>query len=144
MASTWDLFCDPQPDRISSSIFAGINNHICTGSDNGFVGAGEGNVIDVNSDYSTIAGGRQNLICGRFSAILGGTSNVINIGHDYSAAFGQGVMSAAANTFHVECLNAINTPAYAFGLPAGTYMKVAVTAGMIGVGFPPGTSIIVM
>jgi hypothetical protein len=66
-------------------------------------------------------GGRANTISNAYSSILGGSGNTVT--HAYSAAFGNGVSSLANNTFHVECLNAVNTPGpYAFppALPGGT------------------------
>jgi len=80
--------------------------------------------------HSGILGGQDNTINAHCAAILGGQNNVVN--HDYAAVFGNGITSAAPNTLHVECLNAVNTPAAMGGLPSGTIFRYA------GGALPPG------
>ena len=93
------------------------------------------------NDYSTISGGYFNTTCSTYSviaggayhtifpaahhsAILGGCQNVVS--HPYSAVFGDSVSSAAPHTFHVKCLNALNTPCTTLGLPTGTIFRCSV------------------
>ncbi len=57
---------------------------------------------------------------------LGGGNNLVK--HNYAGVFGCNITTAANNTFHVECLNAINTPVGPGGVyPAGTvYYQIGV------------------
>lgn len=74
------------------------------------------------------------------AAILGGQNNVVN--HDYAAVFGNGLSSAAADTFHVSCINAINTPSFVSGgFPAGTLQYILAPAIL---GFPLGTCMVLI
>ena len=75
----------------------------------------------VNASYSSILCGGCNTVCAVYSSILGGSGNSVAAAYPYSGIFGQNVAAQASNTFHVECLNAINTPCYT------------------GTAFPPGT-----
>jgi hypothetical protein len=52
--------------------------------------------------------------------------------------FGNGLTAVSADTFHVSCLNAVNTPLLAFQ-PPGTLTFINVTPAMAALGFPfPG------
>jgi hypothetical protein len=87
-------------------------------------GEGWGEVTPVTaSNYSGILGCVGNTVSGYYSAILGGKGNLVT--HNCAAAFGNGISSVAPNTFHVNCLNACDTPAYVGGLPPGTIFKSA-------------------
>ena len=115
---------------------SGKINVINTGADYGVISGGLCNTITAvpKNDFNTIsggycntisqpngfiAGGAYNTVSGIYSSILGGNHNTVS--HNYSAAFGSGVLSAADHTFHVECLNALNTPCYTGGaFPTGT------------------------
>jgi hypothetical protein len=44
------------------------------------------------------------------------------------------------NTFHAECLNAVNTPAFLPGFPAGTVSFYTIPPG----GLPVGTKVLVI
>ena len=109
-----------------------------------FIGGGCDNVT-VNTDSSIILGGRHHCIYSDCSAVFGGFCNTVNaphstiIGgsyntvlaaHSYASVFGNTLTSASADTFHVSCLNAINTPGPG-GWPLGTIFFVPVG------GFPP-------
>ena len=90
---------------------------IYTGPAHGFIGGGA---------YNTIAAGAT------YSSILGGSGNTIGAGYQWAGVFGQNVAAQASNTFHVECLNAINTPPGppGFGTPPGTmYYQTGVLPG---------------
>jgi hypothetical protein len=81
---------------------------------------------------SVIAGGRCNTVSGTYSAILGGFGNN-DAGFNAAGIFGQNVTAVASNTFHVECLNAVNTPPVTGGpFPSGTYAWKA--GNLIGAG----------
>lgn len=60
-----------------------------------------------------IGGGNGNTVNAPCAAILGGQGNTVN--HAYAGVFGNGVTSQAPDTFHVSCLNAVNTPNVAIG-----------------------------
>jgi hypothetical protein len=75
-----------------------------------------------NGHVSVIAGGRCNTVSGTYSAILGGFGNN-DAGFNAAGIFGQNVTAVASNTFHVECLNAVNTPLPSAGHPSGTIFK---------------------
>jgi len=61
------------------------------------------------------------------SAVLGGFNNKVN--HPFAAIFGNGLTTVAPNTFHVECLNALNTP-LGSSWPVGTiYYELGATLG---------------
>lgn len=80
---------------------------------------GQANIINQGAPHSFIGGGNGNVVNAPCSAILGGQGNTVN--HAYAAVFGNGVNSVAADTFHVSCLNAVNTPNSALGpFPPGT------------------------
>jgi hypothetical protein len=74
----------------------------------------------MNGHVSVITGGRCNTVSGTYSAILGGFGNN-DAGFNAAGIFGQNVTAVASNSFHVECLNAVNTPCLTSGgLPAGS------------------------
>ena len=51
-------------------------------------------------------------------------------GFNYAGVFGQGIIAQAANTFHVECLDAVNTPSvYSEAWPIGTIFMSATPPG---------------
>lgn len=82
---------------------------------------------------SSVLGGCGNQTLGNYSAILGGSGNNDN-GFNYVGIFGQNIGGVAANTFHVNCLNACSTPCItASAYPAGTIGYI--TAGTT---IPPG------
>ena len=91
----------------SSMIVGGVSNTIC------------------GSDYASIAGGLSNsILAAKYSAILGGANS--RVSHDYAAVFGAGLVSCACHTFHVECLNAINSPLQSSAspeYPSGTIFR---------------------
>ena len=121
-----------------NTLGGGCLNNINQSSFNGILG-GFKNAINNNSNGSAIAGGYTNLIgstggnqemsfigsgcnnCiinGPMGAILGGCGNTVS--HAYAGVFGKGVSSSAVNTFHVNCLNACDTPStYSASLPKG-------------------------
>ena len=119
-----------------NGIASGIHNCVDSSSYS-FIGSGAANCIDATSDYSVLAGGYHNCLSGsdqsysfiaggkgntssgKYTSILGGLGNTIT--HNYAAVFGNGLVSCSADTFHVSCLNAVNTPA-AGGYPIGTVM----------------------
>lgn len=78
--------------------------------------------LPINKKYnyhSFIGGGNGNSINADCGAILGGSGNTVN--HAWSAVFGNGLTTVAPNTFHAECLNAVNTPNSLLGpFPSGT------------------------
>jgi len=100
-----------------SVIGGGRNNNIF--DDVNVIGGGQENTISAGAQHSFIGGGISNVINASCGAILGGQNNTVN--HAYAAVFGNGISSAAADTFHVSCLNAVNTPNSGLGpFPAGT------------------------
>ena len=106
----------------SSGIAAGQTNRI-------------GDNLGTAANHSFIGGGQLNCICAQHSAILGGNNNKVT--HNCAGVFGNGVNSAAANTFHVNCLNAVSTPLYAaIGIPPGTLTYINPTPAMVADGFP--------
>jgi hypothetical protein len=82
---------------------------------------GDTNVIAPQTCHSFISSGINNTVSGCYSSILGGTGNTIT--HNYSAVFGNGVSSVADDTFHVSCLNAVNTPLSSGTLPPGSIFR---------------------
>jgi hypothetical protein len=74
---------------------------------------GQTNIINQGAPHSFIGGGNGNTVSAACSAILGGANN--NVTHPSAAVFGNGVNSQAPDTFHVSCLNAVNTPNVAIG-----------------------------
>jgi hypothetical protein len=82
-----------------------------------FVGGGCDNVVD--GSCSSIFGGYKNYVAGDCSVILGGANNN-DMGMAYVGIFGNSINAVAPNTFHVNCLNAVNTPPYSGLFPAGT------------------------
>lgn len=71
--------------------------------------------------------------CGATSATLGGENNNIGIGYDHVGIFGFNVNAVASCTFHVNCLNACDTPAgHPVGWPNGTIYYI--------IGTPPAGS----
>lgn len=119
---------------VYSAIVQGFCNQVLHGGCN-FIGGGFCNNVDGAGAFSFIGSGAHNCalnvhsgvllgsantVNASYSTVLGGSGNTIGVTHAYSAIFGQNLNSAAANTFHVECLNAINTPVYNPLLPTGT------------------------
>jgi len=108
----------------SSVIAGGACNAITGCAETSFIGGGYGNCLkqtgtvigggfgnQVAGIYSSVLGGMSNSASGAYSSILGGSGNSDG-GFNYAGVFGQGITAVAPNTFHVECLNAINTPIY--------------------------------
>jgi hypothetical protein len=85
-------------------------------TDYSFLGTGLSNEIhgsisgSATQTYSVLNGGRANVVCTEFSAVLGGCNNSLTGTCDLSAVFGNGLSAVAADTFHVSCLNVVNTP----------------------------------
>ena len=112
-------------DTSAAFIGSGTNNCIsCSGYS--VIGGGNANIIIPDADgnpscFSVIAGGDGNTIRAPFASILGGKSNTVS--HSYSATFGHGIASVSPDTFHVSCINAVNTPPKSSGsFPVGTYV----------------------
>ena len=102
-----------------SFIGTGQQHLVDTGAHYGTITGGQQNTINSGFQHSFIAGGLGNTINAHCAAILGGSNNTVN--HDHAAVFGNGLTTAASNTLHVECINAVNTPIGFFaGLPVGT------------------------
>ena len=79
-----------------------------------FIGGGGNNCIMFPSsgpvtEYNLIGGGCNNVICASYSAIFGGSDNNDN-GFQYAGIFGYNIGAVAQKTFHVNCLNACDTP----------------------------------
>jgi hypothetical protein len=87
-----------------STISGGANN---TGGCGSSIGGGLCN--SSNGNYSMIGGGYRNTSSGSYSSILGGSGNTVT--HNCSGAFGLGVTSISANTFHVNNLALQDVPA---------------------------------
>ncbi len=121
-----------------SFIGGGIGNYIFEQCSS--IVGGCQNTINAGGVGSFIAGGDTNTISGACSSILGGSGNNDG-GFAYAGIFGQNVTAVAPNTFHVECLNAVNTPIYGGALPSGTLAFVNVTPGMVAAGFPVGSKV---
>ena len=79
----------------------------------------------------TITGRSRNTSSGAYSSILGGSGNNDG-GFNWAGIFGCNIGGQADKTFHVNCLNACDTPLAAIGLPSGTIAKV------VGGFIPPG------
>ena len=109
-----------------TGVLSGCNNAIGTHSNYSVIAGGRHNsFVDNTGSYqsnSFIAGGAYNTISSPYSSILGGSGNTIGVGFQYAGVFGQNVNAVASNTFHVECLNAVNTPisTVASSFPIGT------------------------
>jgi hypothetical protein len=74
-------------------------------------------------------GGCGNTVSGNYSAVLGGKGNTVT--HNFAAVFGNGLSSVSNDTFHVSCLNAVNTPLGAGAGPTGTmYYQQHVPLGL--------------
>jgi hypothetical protein len=96
-------------------IMSGTRSRVC--ADVSSIAGGYGNLIATGADCSFIGGGRGNTVSGAYSAILGGYNNNDN-GFNFVGIFGQNInnpANMAPNTFHVNCLNAINTPLFTLG-----------------------------
>jgi hypothetical protein len=89
---------------ILSTVSGGYSN--VSNQDYSTVGGGINNTSSGNS--STVNGGRYNTSIGLYSTILGGSGNTVT--HNCSGAFGLGVISVSANTFHVNNLALQNVP----------------------------------
>jgi len=96
-----------------------VANRIQAGDYSSVVG-GHNNYIN-GANYASILGGSNNTVSGNYSSIFGGSGNN-DMGFAFAGIFGQNVNAVAPNTFHVECLNAVNTPAASAGFPSGTVM----------------------
>ncbi len=84
----------------------------------------------------------SNITTGAFSSILGGSGNNVG-GLNNVFIAGIGITAVAPNTFHVECLNAVNTPAYVpGGYPVNTLTFWALPAPALGL--PAGTKIAIL
>jgi len=98
-----------------------------------FIGSGQYNCITGavsggQASYGVIPGGCNNTISNStFSAILGGSGNTVGAGYDHVGIFGKNITNVCSNTFHVNCLNACDTPGWSAGLPSGTIFKSAGT-----------------
>ena len=118
-------------DTSAAFIGSGANNSI-TSSAYSVIAGGNTNIIapgnEVPTCYNVIAGGLGNTVCAPFGAILGGRGNTVS--HAYSAVYGCNVASVSDKTFHVNCLNACDTPPYNASCPVGTIMySTTVPAG---------------
>lgn len=69
----------------------------------------------------------QNTVAGVCSAILGGSGNTISAAYNHAGIFGCNVAAVAGNTFHVNCLNACDTPGSGT-YPSGTIYYKSCTA----------------
>ena len=109
-----------------------------------FIGSGQNNCITGAisggcASFGVISGGCNNTISNAcFSAILGGSGNTIGAGFDHVGIFGQNITNVCSNTFHVNCLNACDTPGYSASLPTGTIFKHSGSAP------PSGTPLYIM
>lgn len=98
---------------------SGQQQLIASAADYSAILGGQQNTIATGFQHSAIAGGCGNTINANCASILGGCGNTVN--HDYAAVFGNNITSAANNTLHVECINAVNTPIGFLGtMPIGT------------------------
>jgi len=96
-------------------------------------------------DYGTLRAtwGSNNTNSGYYSAILGGSGNVIMANRPYAGIFGCNIGAGACaicvqpHTFHVECLQACATPLHNI-FPKGTISYWPAPAGM---GFPTGSCV---
>ena len=96
-----------------------------------FFGKGRGEV------KSFIGSGLNNTLSGNYNAILGGQGNTIGGGFDHVGIFGKNITNVCSNMFHVNCLNACDTPVWSPTLLSGTIFK--------SVGAPPtGTPLYIM
>jgi len=89
----------------SSTIGGGLCN--TSSGDSSTISGGVNNTTI--GDNSTIGGGIYNTSIGIYSSILGGSGNTVT--HNCSGAFGLGVTSISANTFHVNNLALQDVPA---------------------------------
>jgi hypothetical protein len=99
-----------------SSIAGGCCNSLQDNSIYSFIGGGRQNVIQTTSTYGFIGGGCNNAISGAYSGILGGCNNN-DAGCAFAGIFGCNITAAAPKTFHVNCLNACDTPIWVSGSP---------------------------
>jgi hypothetical protein len=97
-----------------SAIAGGAKNTVSAAY--GFVGGGLCNAL--SGTYGVISGGCCNTVSGNYSAVLGGKGNTVT--HNFAAVFGNGLVSCSNDTFHISCLNAVNTPAGPSIFPNGT------------------------
>ena len=136
-------------------IGGGVQNTINIGSNAGMIAGGELNQIVQGGQHSAIGGGINNTITGSCSVIAGGENNTVNGAYSailggngnndgglgFVGIFGNGLTAVSADTFHVSCLNALNTPDIITGPPIGTLSFINVTPAMVAVGFPAGSRI---
>ena len=120
------------PNSAYSTIAGGCNNYLA--DEYGAIGGGCNNTINPGSCGSLIAGGGQNRLSGAYSAILGGQNNTLS--HNCAGLFGNGLVSCSDDTFHVSCLNAVNTPLIGGFIAPGTLYKIPITPAMTAIGFP--------
>jgi hypothetical protein len=113
----------------ASSILGGKANTVCnTAKWSSVVG---GQINKVAGLDSSVLSGCKNISTGNCSVVLGGSGSCDN-GFNYAGVFGCNVVAVAANTFHTECLNAVNTPFAPGGAgvaPGGIYWDVVGSAG---------------
>lgn len=111
-----------------AAIAGGCNNSILASNYSGIL-SGRLNEIYSSSNYSSILGGLSNCVSGEFSSILGGQGNLVT--HQWASASGYNVASVADCTFHVNCLNACDTPLGPGTLPSGTifYSTTPISGG---------------
>jgi len=115
-------------------IFSGLYNTL-TGA---FSSISGGTFNTVTNDSSFIGGGRYNTVASRCSSIPGGQNNYIAAAFPFSAVFGASVNAVASYTFHVQCLNACNTPSIpTVAFPIVTIVKWDSTLGPVPAGFMP-------
>jgi hypothetical protein len=101
---------------LRGAIAGGLQNTIAAAVNGGFIGGGACNTL--SGTYGIISGGYCNTVSGTYSAVLGGKCNTVT--HDCASVFGNGLVSCSNDTFHVSCLNAVNTPNGPSGHPSGT------------------------
>jgi len=97
-----------------------VKNTLYPFAPNNFIGGGCANTICACN--AVIGGGYNNCVCGDYSAILGGCGNTDN-GLQYVGIFGKNISALAPTTFHVNCLNACDTPFQNTTNPSGTIFK---------------------
>ena len=119
------LETSPSNNTTASGGIAGSGLDTCFG----VIAGGQSNMICAGTAHTGILGGINNCIAGSCSAILGGSGNFDN-GLNYAGIFGFNInnpAAMAANTFHVNCLNACDTPG-----PGGTYPSGSIYWNYIG------------
>lgn len=72
---------------------------------------------------------------------VGGCGNNIPGGFTNVGIFGSGITAVSDDTFHVSCLNAVNSPLVSSLPPSGTLMYMPTPAWLVACGFPLGSCI---